>query len=64
MYLRDSESGDFWSPTPGPVANNHPTLVRHGQGYSVFESVVAGIAQEMTVFVPREGQPQISSCWS
>ena len=37
VYLRDEETGEVWSPTPLPVPSGEPTLVRHGQGYTVFE---------------------------
>ena len=37
VYLRDEETGEVWSPTPLPVPSGQPTLVRHGQGYTVFE---------------------------
>ena len=37
VYLRDEETGEVWSPTPLPVPSAAPTLVRHGQGYTVFE---------------------------
>ena len=38
IYLRDEETGEVWCPTPLPVARADPTLVRHGQGYTIFES--------------------------
>ena len=37
VYLRDEETGEFWSPTPLPVPSAEPTAVRHGQGYTVYE---------------------------
>jgi cyclic beta-1,2-glucan synthetase len=37
FYLRDEESGHFWSPTPAARARAAPYVVRHGFGYSVFE---------------------------
>ncbi|MDN5881020.1 MAG: cyclic beta 1-2 glucan synthetase, partial [Nitrosospira sp.] len=36
-YLRDEESGYFWSPTPLPARGATPYVTRHGFGYSVFE---------------------------
>ena len=32
LYLRDEETGEFWSPTPGPCGGDATTVVRHGQG--------------------------------
>ncbi|MGH8641847.1 MAG: glucoamylase family protein, partial [Burkholderiales bacterium] len=37
FYLRDEESGHFWSPTPLPSRGAAPYVSRHGFGYSVFE---------------------------
>ena len=37
FYLRDEETGHFWSPTPLPAAARAPYVSRHGFGYSVFE---------------------------
>ncbi len=54
VYLRDEETGEIWSPTPLPVPSGQPTLVRHGQGYTVFERNTHGIVHELTLFVPLE----------
>ncbi|MFZ1829729.1 MAG: glucoamylase family protein [Candidatus Competibacteraceae bacterium] len=51
FYLRDEESGDFWSPTPQPVTGVTPYVVRHGLGYSVFEHTEDGIRSELWVYV-------------
>ena len=42
FYLRDEESGQFWSPTPLPRRGATPYVSRHGFGYSVFEHTEAG----------------------
>src|SRR6185312_13470591 len=36
-FLRDEESGHFWSPTPLPRRGAGAYVTRHGFGYSVFE---------------------------
>ncbi|MEP6677336.1 MAG: glucoamylase family protein [Ferruginibacter sp.] len=51
FYLRDEESGRFWSPTPLPIRGNTPYITRHGFGYSIFEHSEDGIDTSMTVFV-------------
>jgi cyclic beta-1,2-glucan synthetase len=53
LYLRDEESGRFWSPTPLPSqgATDQPTVTRHGFGYSVFEHSEDGIRSELWVYV-------------
>jgi cyclic beta-1,2-glucan synthetase len=60
LYLRDEESGAFWSPTAAPIREATAYRARHGAGYSVFEHNSNGIEQELTVFVPVDaagGQP-------
>jgi cyclic beta-1,2-glucan synthetase len=54
IYLRDEESGAVWCPTPLPIPSAAPTVVRHGQGYTIFERRTNGIAHELTLFVPPE----------
>jgi cyclic beta-1,2-glucan synthetase len=51
FYLRDEQSGQFWSPTALPARGNGVYVTRHGFGYSVFEHMEAGIFSEMTTFV-------------
>ncbi|MBL0105351.1 MAG: cyclic beta 1-2 glucan synthetase [Bacteroidetes bacterium] len=50
-YLRDEESGRFWSTTLLPRPGNSSYTVRHGMGYSVFEYLEDGIRSEMWVYV-------------
>jgi len=54
IYLRDEQTGEIWCPTPLPVVAGGPTLVRHGQGYTVFERRTHGLRHELTLFVPPE----------
>jgi cellobiose phosphorylase len=51
FYIRDEESGQFWSPTPLPARGATPYVIRHGFGYSVFEHTAQGIVSEMWVYV-------------
>ncbi|MGI9102583.1 MAG: GH36-type glycosyl hydrolase domain-containing protein [Terriglobales bacterium] len=51
FYLRDEESGHFWSPAPFPSRGATPYASRHGFGYSVFEHTEAGIRSELWVYV-------------
>jgi cyclic beta-1,2-glucan synthetase len=60
VYIRDEETGLFWTTTPSPVREDSAYRARHGAGYTVFEHNSHGIEQEMTVFVPVDengGQP-------
>jgi len=54
FYLRDEESGHFWSPTPLPSRGPEPYVSRHGFGYSVFEHTEGGIRSEMWVYVAMD----------
>lgn len=54
FYLRDEESGHFWSPTPFPKKSEQPYLTTHGHGYSSFEHIEQDIYSEMTVFVDKD----------
>jgi len=50
-YLRDEESGHYWSPCALPCRGTGAYVSRHGFGYSVFEHSEDGIATELTVYV-------------
>ncbi|WP_295412895.1 glycoside hydrolase family 94 protein [uncultured Thiodictyon sp.] len=54
LYLRDEESGRYWSPTPLPCRGTTPYVIRHGFGYSVFEHTQEGIHSELWVYVALE----------
>ncbi len=51
FYLRDEESGHYWSPTPLPRRGDGAYRVRHGFGYSVFEHREDGIRSELWLYV-------------
>ncbi len=51
IYIRDEETGFFWSPTSSPAPGAGAYVTRHGFGYTVFEHVEDGIRSELTVFV-------------
>jgi cellobiose phosphorylase len=54
MYVRDEESGYFWSPTPQPGRGETPYVARHGFGYSTFEHTEDGISTTLRVYVDIE----------
>lgn len=54
VYIRDEESGGFWSPTPLPIRELDAYRTRHGAGYTVFEHNSHAIEQKMTVLVPQD----------
>jgi cyclic beta-1,2-glucan synthetase len=50
FYLRDEETGRFWSPTALPAPGPWPYTTRHGFGYTVFEYSDGEISTEMTTY--------------
>ncbi|MBI5860773.1 MAG: cyclic beta 1-2 glucan synthetase [Rhodocyclales bacterium] len=60
LYLRDEESGQFWSPTPLPRGSATPCVSRHGFGYSVFEHSCDGIRSELWIYVALDAAVKFS----
>jgi cyclic beta-1,2-glucan synthetase len=54
IYLRDEDTGAFWTTTPAPIREENAYRARHGAGYSVVEHNSHAIEQELTVFVPMD----------
>jgi cellobiose phosphorylase len=53
IYLRDNESGKFWSPSWQPTRSDvEDYSCRHGLGYSIIGSTYAQIKAETLFFVP------------
>ena len=57
VYLRDQDSGDYWSlswqPTGRPLDKARYTC-RHGMSYSTYTCDYQGLAASQTLFIPRE----------
>jgi cyclic beta-1,2-glucan synthetase len=51
LYIRDEQNGQYWTATPAPCPGSDAYNVRHGFGYSGFETTENGITSDMTVFV-------------
>jgi cyclic beta-1,2-glucan synthetase len=62
FYLRDEETGQFWSPTPQPARGSTPYTIRHGFGYSVFEHSENGLASELWVYVAPDAPVKFVVC--
>jgi cyclic beta-1,2-glucan synthetase len=54
VYIRDEESGAFWSATPLPAGGGEPYTVRHTQGSSTYEHERGEVRSELVLFVPRD----------
>jgi cellobiose phosphorylase len=51
FYVRDEQTGRFWSPTALPVRAEGEFVTRHGFGYSVFEHHAQAIHTQLTTYV-------------
>ena len=60
VYARDAENGTVWSLSPAPAgAQLDRYACRHGIGYTVFESSLAGIEAAWTLFVDSEATAEL-----
>ncbi len=60
FFLRDEESGHFWSPAALPVRGTGAYVTRHGFGYSIFEHEEDGIHSELCVYVAIDAAVKFS----
>ena len=54
VFVRDEHSGAVWGATPGPLprrADGGRWVIRHAAGVTRFQHAVAGLEQELAVFV-------------
>ena len=55
IYIKDNENDEFWSPSWKPICKKPQEFkVRHGQGYSIFETKYFDIKTELTMFVAKD----------
>jgi cyclic beta-1,2-glucan synthetase len=63
VFVRDEDSGDAWSPTPGPMRRTPASgrfLIRHAAGVSRFTHASHGILQELAIFVDAQDPVKFS----
>jgi N,N'-diacetylchitobiose phosphorylase len=63
LYIRDRDSGDYWSASWQPVGkplHAYKTICRHGTAYTIIESEYGGIKSETCYFVPPGEEYE---CW-
>ena len=60
FYIRDEETGHYWSPTPLPSRGIGAYASRHGFGYSVFEHSESGIRSELWIYVATDAAIKFS----
>lgn len=51
IYIRDEETGHFWTPAPLSGTDSGLYVCRHGFGYTVFEHDEGGIITELWIYV-------------
>ena len=62
LYIRDSESGDYWSASWQPVGKDlaaYKSECRHGTGYTKMLADYGGIHSEALYYVPLEGTHEV-----
>ena len=62
IYLRDDETGDFWSASWQPVGkplDEYRSVCRHGTGYTVMEAEYRGIRSETCYYVPHSAEHEV-----
>ncbi len=64
IYLRDADTGDYWSPTWQPVVERklEEYECRHGAGYTRISSLYHGIKAEILYFVPSNQADEEAPC--
>ncbi|PTD96572.1 cyclic beta 1-2 glucan synthetase [Pseudothauera lacus] len=60
LYLRDEDTGRVWSPTPLSIRAARPCVIRHGFGYTVFDTQDEGIRSELWVYVAADAPVKFS----
>lgn len=62
IFIRDDETGECWTPTPGPMARSRVgrCVVRHTAGLTRFSRATHGIDHELDVFVETDDPVKFS----
>ncbi|MDR2543843.1 MAG: N,N'-diacetylchitobiose phosphorylase [Treponema sp.] len=62
VYLRDDESGDYWSASWQPVGkplDKYRSVCRHGTGYTSLEAEYADIHSQVNYYVPHGAEHEV-----
>ena len=62
LFVRDDETGETWSPTPGPMPRTGADgrfVIRHSAGATRFARTAHGLRHELDVFVDAQGPGEV-----
>jgi cellobiose phosphorylase len=62
IYLRDDETGDYWSASWQPVGkplDQYKSICRHGTGYTLMEADYKDIHSEVCYYVPHGAEHEV-----
>jgi cellobiose phosphorylase len=62
IYLRDDESGDYWSASWQPVGkpiDQYKSVCRHGTGYTLLEADYKDVRSEASYYVPHGADHEV-----
>ena len=63
IYIRDQDTGEFWSPTWQPVRRPLDAYeCRHGMGYTRIRGSLGGVEAQVLYFVPPAGSDEACPC--
>ena len=54
IYIRDVETGNYWSPTPQPVNTDTEYTIEHSYGYSAFVSTYKSLSSNLTISISND----------
>ena len=54
FYIKDTDTQNYWSPTPKPVFNNKEYITEHSIGTSSFMTENDEVKSEMTIFISKD----------
>ncbi|MEO8090391.1 MAG: glucoamylase family protein, partial [Gemmatimonadales bacterium] len=60
IYLKDTETGELWCATPGPIREDAPYTVRHGAGSSTFTQDHGGIVTHLTLGMAEDAPVKLA----
>ncbi len=60
IYLKDTETGEIWCATPGPIREDAPYTVRHGPGSSTFTQDHGGVITQLNLGMAEDAPVKLA----